>query len=1414
MQEENLMEPDYLFEVSWEICNKVGGIHTVIATKIQTIAKVLKNTHILIGPDVLKQDQSDSEFIEDHILMKAWKAKVYDENLRIRIGRWKINQEPIVILVDYTTFFPQKNEILKNLWEKYKLDSISGQWDYIEPVLFSYAAGKVIESYINFHCAPSDKIIAQFHEWMTGAGLLYLRLVKPQVGTIFTTHATVLGRCIAGNNLPLYNNLQNYDPDSTAQKFNIVAKQSMEKIAAQTADSFTTVSDITAKECKQFLKKSVDKITPNGFQEFIHGDSGFKKKQQEGRNLLMNVAEALLDPPVSDNTFFICISGRYEFRNKGIDVFIKSLGKINKDNSLKNNIIAYILVPAGHHGPSKDLLENLSDKENRKHINNKFLTHELNDPNYDPILNCIQGNNITNNKEDKVKIIFVSSYLDGNDGVFNIPYYDLLTGFNLSVFPSYYEPWGYTPLESIAFKVPTITTSLAGFGLWVKNHYEGDRPGVSVIDRTDTNDEYLIDRIIFHIHRHINYNEEESYAIKENAFEISKIALWDNLISYYLEAYNDALKEVNKRYNYNDFVIEFINKNKYELPKNSTPNWFSIIVNRNIPEKLKALEELSKNLWWSWNQDAIDLFSSIDKKNWKTTQKNPIALLDKISYTRYQELENDKEFIANLTKVHNNFKKYMKQKAQISGPHIAYFCMEYGIHSSLKIYSGGLGILAGDYLKEASDKGTKITGIGLLYRYGYFTQRLSANGKQENIYEPQSFDKMPITPQRDSDGKWITIKIAFPGRDVYAKVWKVEVGRVELYLLDTDVEDNIPEDRFITHELYGGNWENRLKQELLLGIGGIRVLEKLGIKADVYHCNEGHAAFTGFERIHQLMNKTNLSFEEAKEVIRSSSLFTTHTPVPAGHDAFEEELLRKYISHYPDRFKVSWEEIIGLGRIHPEDTKEKFSMSNLAVKLSQEVNGVSWLHGKVSQKMFKDMFTGYLPQELFISYVTNGVHLPTWAAPAWKKLYQREFHEDFENHHYDKSCFENIYDVNNSEIWEIRSQLKKELVDFIKMRIVSNDDILYYTPKEIVEILEQFNPEKLTFGFARRFATYKRANLLFKDLDALDQIINNPERPCQFIFSGKAHPADQAGQDLIKRIVEVSKYPQFLGKILFIENYDIELASKLVQGVDIWLNTPTRPMEASGTSGEKAVMNGVMHFSVLDGWWVEGYKKDAGWALPLKQTYKNEEAQNELDAELIYSIIENEIAPLYYNKDKNGIPNEWILHIKNSIAKIASNFTTNRMLTDYEDKFYKKLAQRHKKIVAENYKMAKDLVDWKHKMIHEWDSIELISVKIPSIYTEAITLGHTYEFETIISCGRLSSEDIGIELVIINKDDEEETEELQTFQFQCISNKNSTATYEFKHKADQAGNYKIGVRIYPKNKYLAHRQDFYLVKWM
>ena len=1410
MAKKELLQADYLFEVSWEVCNKVGGIYTVVATKALHLSEELGRRHIFVGPDVWMHRAGNPDFLEDPMLYRSWKAQAQSEGLRFRVGRWNIPGKPVAILVDYKQFLPQADDILGGLWRDFGVDSISGNWDYKESAVFGVIAGKVISSFWNYNLKGGEKVVAQFHEWQTGAGVLELKRAALPIATVFTTHATMMGRCLAGNNLPLYNALSSYNGEEMARRFNVTAIYSLELKSAQNADVFTTVSDITAKECAQFLRP-VDVVTPNGFENSFTpaSDEEYEQLHQAARKRLVEVASAMSGEQVPSEDVFLCIGGRYEYRNKGIDAFLDALDSVRREGFEGHGIHAFIMIPSGHHGPDKELVARLSGGGHEGFRTQ--VSHVLQYPEHDTITRRLRELVLENAPGDKVKVYFIPSYLNGDDGVFGMPYYHLLCGMNLALFPSYYEPWGYTPLEALAFRIPTLTTTLAGFGLWVKTHYKGEHPGITVLERDDENYPEVVSGVAARIREIAALSPKEGKIYRENAREVAQIALWSNQIVYYREAYSKALAKVQEQKDSYQSKKKTMQYFKADITR---PNWRSVMVTRHLPEKLSQLEKLSKNLWWCWNDSAKDLFKSIDPEVWHRSGHNPLALLDSVSIKRFQQLSEDAEFLSRMKVVLDEFDTYMAAKERRTDPSIAYFCMEYGLDTSLKIYSGGLGILAGDYLKETSDMNVNLVAVGLLYRYGYFNQVLSAQGYQVAGYDAQDFTKIPAVPVLDDKGVWVTTSVAFPGRNITARLWKVEVGRTDLYLMDTDYEANTPEDREVTYHLYGGSWENRLKQELLLGVGGIRALRKLGLDPQVYHCNEGHAAFIGMERLREYIEKDNLDFSEALEVVRASSLFTTHTPVPAGHDAFEEGMLRKYIGHYPGRLKVDWETLMSLGKDNPLNPNEKFSMSNLAANISQNVNGVSMLHGKVSQDIFAHMYPGYLPEELFVSYVTNGVHYPTWCAPEWKPVHAKVFGPAFATHHYDKSCFEGIYSVPDKEVWNVKKQLKVKLMDFLRERLMDKTISNHYSPSQLVTILDTLRDDVLTIGFARRFATYKRATLLFRDLDRLDKIVNNPAQPVQFLFAGKAHPADKAGQDLIKQIVDISKDPRFIGKIVFVPGYDITLAKRMVQGVDVWMNNPTRPQEASGTSGEKAAMNGTMHFSVLDGWWVEGYKEGAGWALPIEQAYEDNNFQNELDAATIYQILENDIAPAYYNVDRTtGRSSEWIGYIKNTIAQVACNFTTNRMLTDYMNQYYAPQAVRATQIKADDYAQARELAAWKSLVRREWENVQRVWRSQPETAYD-ITQAQPFSASMKLQLGALKPEDVGVEVVFAQTDVHGKMHIVAVKEFQFVECKEGVATYQVSVLPEKTGAYLIGGRVFAKHPLLPHRQAFECVKWL
>ena len=848
---------------------------------------------------------------------------------------------------------------------------------------------------------------------------------------------------------------------------------------------------------------------------------------------------------------------------------------------------------------------------------------------------------------------------------------------------------------------------------------------------------------------------------------------------------------------------------KIKVSNSNAPAWKEVNVKSHIPAELACLSEMARNIWWSWTPEAREMFKSLNPTLWKECGLNPVLMLERLSYETLVELSKDEAVLARINSVYKMFREYMDVKPNAERPSVAYFCMEYGLTHVLRIYSGGLGVLAGDYLKEASDSNVDMCAVGFLYRYGYFTQSLSMDGQQIANYEASNFPNLPLERVMDENGKPLVVAVPYINYQVYAYVWKVQVGRVPLYLLDTDNELNSEFDRPITFQLYGGDWENRLKQEILLGIGGMLTLKAMGITKDVYHCNEGHAALCNLYRLTDYI-KQGLTFNQAMELVRASGLYTVHTPVPAGHDYFDEGLFGKYMSGYAQQLGITWDELMDLGRINPGDKNERFCMSTFACNTCQEVNGVSWLHGKVSQDMFSGIWKGYYPEENHVGYVTNGVHFPTWVASEWKNLYTKKFDKTFLGDQSNEKIWEAIYNVSDETIWETRQGLKNKLIAYIREEFRQSWLKNQGDPSRVVSLMQKINPNALLIGFGRRFATYKRAHLLFTDLERLAKIVNNPDYPVQFLFTGKAHPHDGAGQGLIKKIIEISRRPEFLGKIIFLENYDMQLARRLVSGVDIWLNTPTRPLEASGTSGEKALMNGVVNFSVLDGWWLEGYRPGAGWALTEKRTYQNQDYQDQLDAATIYSILENEIVPLYYNKNAKGYSEGWIQVVKNSIAQIAPHYTMKRQLDDYYTKFYNKLGSRFAALSANDNAKAKEIAAWKETVAERWDSIEVVSAT--NVAELDVTSGSEVKLTVVLDEKGLDDA-VGVECVTIATDSEGKEHIHAIDTLELVKKENNIHTFECTATVNNAGLFKVAFRMYPKNADLPHRQDFCYVRW-
>lgn len=769
-----------------------------------------------------------------------------------------------------------------------------------------------------------------------------------------------------------------------------------------------------------------------------------------------------------------------------------------------------------------------------------------------------------------------------------------------------------------------------------------------------------------------------------------------------------------------------------------------------LTDELAALQRVAYNLWWSWEPDATNLFRRLDPDLWKSTRHNPVEMLGILQQTTLEGLKSDEGFMAHLALVDEKLSDYLQEKTwfQKAGNgdtkmKIAYFSMEFGLHESLPIYSGGLGILAGDHLKSASDLGLPLVGVGLLYRQGYFRQYLNNEGWQQEYYPENDFYNLPLILERDENGAPHVFELEFGPRKFKVHIWRVQVGRVPLYLLDTNLEENSPEDRLITAQLYFGDKEMRMIQEILLGIGGIRALRTLGIIPNVCHMNEGHAAFLALERIRQLMQKRGIRFNEAREIVTAGNVFTTHTPVEAGIDHFAPELLDKFFSGYFPSLGISHDEFIALGRQNPKNRQESFCMAVLALKLAGHANGVSQLHGEVSRRMWKNLWPELPEEQLPLASITNGVHSRTWMSNHMASLLIRYLGTRWLDDPTDHSVWRRIARIPDAELWRTRQSCRERLVDFARKRLKEQLIKVGATTKEIATAEEVLDPEALTIGFARRFATYKRGTLLLRDLERLAAILNNPAMPVQFIFAGKAHPQDQEGKELIRQIVQASNQERFRHRIVFIEDYDMEVARHLVQGVDVWLNTPLRPMEASGTSGMKVAFNGGLNLSVLDGWWCEGYQRNNGWAIGKGEVYEDIEYQNQVEGRALYDLLEKEVIPLFYEQGSDGVPRSWIATMKASMQSLCPVFSTDRMVQEYAGHSYTPSYSQWKRLVDDDLALALDLARWKEKLFKSWPQIRIELAEAQA--ADAVAVGSRIPVSARIALGDVPPDHVAVE---------------------------------------------------------------------
>jgi len=1268
---------ELVFEVSWEVCNKVGGIHTVLVGKAPYAKQRFGERYILIGPYVVQGRQN----WEESNSYSEWQAYLERRHgLRVYPGIWRVGDTQVPTwLIDFHALLGRKDEIFYELWESFGVDSLWGGWDYVEPAIFGYAAGMVIASFLEFYYGEGEvEVVAHFHEWLTGAGVLYLRRYKPAVATVFTTHATVVGRAAEGHPIT-------QEPDRWAAERGLLAKHTLERAAWQEADVTTTVSELVGEETGAYLGRLPDVITPNGWQ------APPTINPTLGKAFLQKLAHTWELPP-EEPLIWLLHSGRPELVNKGTNDLLEAIRRYQSAPLHGVKLGLLVAMPAEVEASKPHAFRRL------------WVSHELVRAQENALYQKLRE--LALGQSESVFLAYLPVYLEGRDGVVNVGYYDLLAAVDGTAFPSRYEPWGYTPQESIGVGVPTLSSLQAGYGHWMKTHV---KPLSEALWLVDHKVEDAPGQILDWLYRFLQWAPEIRARLRREALVMATYTSWEQFFPLYVEAYEIALRK--KRLRQWDYKPA-------SLRRSEEGRWGRAFFRPNLPEELSDLSRLAYNLWWSWHAPAQELFAKIDPLAWEKYE-NPVWLLNHTPKSRWQTLLREQSFQTLLSQVIQSFDAYLATPLQKGKPTVLYLCLEYAFMRSLPIYSGGLGVLAADYLKELSDQAYPAYAVGLLYRYGYFEQEITAEGEQVEKQVPLRFSDLPLRPVKTPDGRWVRLEVPLGKEVVYLKVWQVEVGRLRLYLLDADLEENRGELRTLTHQLYPADSKKRLAQEVILGVGAEYLVRQLGLSYEVVHYNEGHPVFHFLAQVEREVGR-GFSLEEAIELCRARTLFTTHTPVPAGHDAFPEELMREYLGDYVEkRLGWAWEVFMEKGYMPPR--RGVFNLTAFGVWAAARVNAVSQLHAKVTQKLLKPLYPSYLAAEIPVVGITNGVHIPTWRAPVWERA---------------------------RRLWETHVFLKRELWQYLQRRLQGACWSERYL-EAAQRFLEEDFMDALVLGFARRVATYKRHRLLLES-QRMAQLFE--KYPFRLILAGKAHPADNAGKEALQALWKKSLEPPFFGKVLFIPGYDLTLARYLVQGVDVWVNLPVYGQEASGTSGMKAILNGVLHLSVPDGWWAEVDADAAGgWSIPLSPD-QSPERRDPYEALSLAALLEQEVWPAFAQRDAEGLPQLWIARMEKAQAYGLAHFGTNRMAQEYITRLYQPMAERYHRLTQNEFSLLRARVERYQRLQKELPNLKVQTLRLPPFREAAQVAGEPFTVEVEIEPTDIPPEERHLEIVFEKPD--------------------------------------------------------------
>ncbi len=1387
-----------VFEVSWEVANKVGGIHTVVASRAPTMVARHGDDYVAIGP-LLGDDRTRRVPFEEEPGFEEVREACREAGVEARVGRWLIAGRPRTILVGFSGLFALKDTILAGLWERYGVDSLFGGWDYVEPVLFAHAAGIALDRWWHEVVAPRRlPAVALFHEWMSGAGMLYLKEHLPAVGTVFLTHATVLGRALASAGRVPVLGLDGKTPEEVAKEQGVSSKHSMEGSAARAADVFSTVSRITAEEARLFHRREPVPLLPNGLDLDVIDQLASAAPFDDVRARLRQVAYAVTGEDAKD-AFYVCISGRYEVHNKGIDLLLQALARL--DGAAGRPIVAFLLVPSSTTGLKRDVKDRVQDPGLEPAAPLGLSTHDLVDADRDPVQALARELGLRNETGRRVKIVQVPVYLDGHDGLLDLPYETVLKAMDLGAYPSFYEPWGYTPAECIAVGVPTVTTDCAGFGGWAAQEGLGEDAGVHVLARYERSDADAAKDLADVIERRTESapdREKIAAACRRTARQLA----WSDLVLFYQDAFDHALDLARDRGAREPLVPQRrrVSLTPQPLAESPRPRLVPFRVEARLPAALADLDRLARNLWWTWDVDARALFRGIDPELWTRTQANPLALLDRVLPERLEALAADAAFCARLAAVVGRFDAYVSSaRAEVDLGEgavldrkrpVAYFSFEYALHPSLHGYAGGLGVLAGDHLKSASDLDLPLVAVGLLYRGGYGEQEISPHGEALTRASHDDPRELPLRRVRGADGEPLQVEVGLLDRQVVLFAWRADVGRVPLYLLDADQPDNRPADRELTRRLYSGDREHRLLQEILLGKGGIRLLGRLGLDPAVLHLNEGHAGFAPLERVAHLVHEENLAPDEAWAVVRATTAFTTHTPVPAGHDTFDEDLVRRHFGDTPAWTGLSWERFLASGRAPGQGGP--FNMTYLAMSFASWINGVSRRHGEVSRRLLHPFWPGLLENELPVESITNGIHLPTWTSPEIASLLGAE------GRAVTAADFAGAPGLPDEAVWTARCRARERMLDGLGQRLEAAA-LARGEARKIAREREGLRSDALYLVFARRFSPYKRPTLLLGDPDRLARLLGDEDRPVRLVFAGKAHPDDGLGQGLVRAVVAATRDPRLRGRVFFVPNYDLSLARLLVQGADVWLNHPIPPLEASGTSGMKVAANGGLNLSVLDGWWVEGHDGMNGWALDGVAEAADRASADEIEASAIFSLLEAEVVPSFFDRE-GRVPRRWVERVKHALATIPPVFDTDRMVSEYARRAYGPLAANHARLSSRRYAAARALAAEHRRLRDAMDEVRIAATRIGNL--EGVGVGDYVDAEVDLSLNGLRPTDVSVELVLARSSESEETDHLQSLTVRRLDARgpgaNGVHRYEGRLRLERPGPYRWGLRVRPR----------------